>query len=441
MNTVADAVAQALELVATLDPKVVGIVFLSLQVSLAAVMLGCLVGLPLGAAVAVSDFRGRRTLIVILNALMGLPSVVVGLVVYLLLSRAGPLGSWGILFTPTAMVIAQSILITPTLAALSRQVVADGWQEYREQLHSLGETRAGAAGTLLWDLRFSLVTIVLAGFGRAASEVGAVMIVGGNIDGVTRVMTTTIALETSKGDLPLALALGFILLAIVLAVNAGAYVVNGNDAASLRMTAENRMARPLSLLPTASRQRRVRGGRTPDHQGCVDDDPRGPRTILLGPNGAGKSVLLRLIHGSSRLPREPFRWNAPELPGGPRRQAMVFQRPVLLRRTALGNVTYALKLAGIASGAREDRATTRCARSVLFGRRSRSARAVGRRATAAGTRAGVGAASRDPVSRRADGEPRPGRHARDREHHPRAARGRHEDRDGHAQPRTGETAR
>jgi tungstate transport system permease protein len=225
MNTVTDAAAQALALMATLDPKVVGIVLLSLEVSLAAVVLGCFLGLPLGAAIAVGEFRGRRTAIVILNALLGLPSVVVGLVVYLLLSRAGPLGSWGLLFTPPAMVIAQTILITPTLAALTRQVVADGWQEYREQLHSLGETRLGAAFTLLWDLRFSLVTIVLAGFGRAASEVGAVMIVGGNIDGVTRVMTTTIALETSKGDLPLALALGFILLAIVLAVNAGAYVV------------------------------------------------------------------------------------------------------------------------------------------------------------------------------------------------------------------------
>ena len=225
MNTLVEAAAQALGLVATLDPKVVGIVLLSLEVSLAAVILACTLGLPLGAAIAVNEFRGRRTLIVILNALMGLPSVVVGLVVYLLLSRAGPLGSWGILFTPMAMVIAQTILITPTLAALSRQVVEDGWQEYREQLLSLGETGWGAMGTLLWDLRFSLVTIVLAGFGRAASEVGAVMIVGGNIDGVTRVMTTTIALETSKGDLPLALALGFILLAIVLAVNAGAYVV------------------------------------------------------------------------------------------------------------------------------------------------------------------------------------------------------------------------
>ena len=225
VNTVTDASYQALALVLTGDPKLVGIVLLSLRVSLAAVVFGCLVGLPLGAAIAVNDFRGRRLAIVILNGLMGLPSVVVGLVVYLMLSRAGPLGAWGILFTPTAMVIAQTILITPTIAALSRQVVADAWVEYREQLRSLGETRLGAAMTLLWDLRFSLLTIVLLGFGRAASEVGAVMIVGGNIDGVTRVMTTTIALETSKGDLPLALALGIILLTIVLALNAGAYVV------------------------------------------------------------------------------------------------------------------------------------------------------------------------------------------------------------------------
>jgi tungstate transport system permease protein len=225
VNSVTEAFAQALGLVATADPKLVDIVLLSLKISLSAVVLGCLIGLPVGAAVAVNEFRGKRSLTVTLNALMGLPSVVVGLVVYLLLSRAGPLGALGILFTPPAMVIAQTILITPTIAALSRQMVADAWQEYREQLRSLGETRLGAGTTLLWDLRFSLVTIVLAGFGRAASEVGAVMIVGGNIDGVTRVMTTSIALETSKGDLPLALGLGIILLSIVLALNAGAYVV------------------------------------------------------------------------------------------------------------------------------------------------------------------------------------------------------------------------
>jgi tungstate transport system permease protein len=225
VNSITEAFAQALGLVATADPKLVDIVLLSLKISLSAVVLGCLIGLPVGAAVAVNEFRGKRLLTVTLNALMGLPSVVVGLVVYLLLSRAGPLGALGILFTPPAMVIAQTILITPTIAALSRQMVADAWQEYREQLRSLGETRLGAGRTLLWDLRFSLVTIVLAGFGRAASEVGAVMIVGGNIDGVTRVMTTSIALETSKGDLPLALGLGIILLSIVLALNAGAYVV------------------------------------------------------------------------------------------------------------------------------------------------------------------------------------------------------------------------
>jgi tungstate transport system permease protein len=225
VNDIGQAAAQALGLIAAGDAKLVDIVLLSLRISLTAVALGCLIGLPLGAAIAVSEFRGKRSLIVVLNGLMGLPSVVVGLLVYLLLSRAGPLGALGILFTPPAMVIAQTILITPTLAALSRQVVADAWQEYREQLRSLGETRLGAATTLLWDLRFSLSTIVLAGFGRAASEVGAVMIVGGNIDGVTRVMTTAIALETSKGDLPLALGLGFILLAIVLALNAGAYAV------------------------------------------------------------------------------------------------------------------------------------------------------------------------------------------------------------------------
>jgi tungstate transport system permease protein len=225
MNDLAAAAAQASRLVMHADPTLIGIVLLSLRVSLAAVAIACVVGLPLGAMIAVGRFPGRHSLIVVLNAMMGLPPVVVGLLVYLLLSRAGPLGAMGLLFTPTAMVIAQAILITPIIAALARQVVEDAWDEYREQLRSLGETKLGAAITLLWDLRFSLVTIVLAGFGRAAAEVGAVMIVGGNIDGVTRVMTTAIALETSKGDLPLALGLGVVLLAIVLTLNAAAYVV------------------------------------------------------------------------------------------------------------------------------------------------------------------------------------------------------------------------
>jgi len=225
MNTLSAAGLQALQLITSADPKLIEIVVLSLKVSLTAVAIACAIGLPLGATIAVGRFPGRHSVIVLLNATMGLPPVVVGLLVYLLLSRAGPLGAMGLLFTPAAMVIAQAILITPIVAALSRQVVEDAWGEYREQLRSLGETRLGAAMTLLWDLRYSLVTIVLSGFGRAAAEVGAVMIVGGNIDGVTRVMTTTIALETSKGDLPLALGLGVVLLAIVLALNATAYVI------------------------------------------------------------------------------------------------------------------------------------------------------------------------------------------------------------------------
>lgn len=218
------AFTTALALLADLDPKLVEIVLLSLGVSLSAVGIAALLGFPLGAAIAVGRFPGRQTLIVILNALMGLPPVVVGLVVYLLLSRAGPLGALGILFTPSAMVIAQTVLILPIIAALSRQAIEDAWREYEEQLRSLGAKRMSAALTLLWDTRFSLLTTILAGFGRAAAEVGAVIIVGGNIDGVTRVMTTTIALETSKGDLPLALGLGMILIAIIIAVNAAAYL-------------------------------------------------------------------------------------------------------------------------------------------------------------------------------------------------------------------------
>jgi len=215
----------AMRLIAGGDGALWEIVALSLEVSLISAILACLVGLPAGALVAIQPFPGRRAVVIALNTLLALPSVVVGLVVYLLLSRAGPFGSWGILFTPTAIVIAQTILVLPIVIALARQFVEDGWQEYRELFLSLGVSLARAVRTLLWDLRYSLLTVVLAAFGRAASEVGAVMIVGGNIDGVTRVMTTAIALETSKGDLPLALALGLILLLVVLALNAGAFVV------------------------------------------------------------------------------------------------------------------------------------------------------------------------------------------------------------------------
>jgi len=225
MNEISQAFGVAGAMIFGLDAKLIEIVLLSVRVSIVAVVIASIIGLPLGAAIAVGRFPGRQALIVVLNALMGLPPVVVGLVVYLLLSRAGPLGEFGILFTPSAMVVAQTILIVPIVAALSRQVIEDAWQEYREQLRSLGAGLMTSALTLLWDTRFSLVTIVLAGFGRAAAEVGAVMIVGGNIDGVTRVMTTAIALETSKGDLPLALGLGVILLTLVLVLNAMAYWV------------------------------------------------------------------------------------------------------------------------------------------------------------------------------------------------------------------------
>src|SRR5437899_11531540 len=219
------AFAEGLGRVLELDRELWHIVVLSLEVSLSAVLIATALGLPLGAALAVKRFAGRRAVIVTLNALMGLPPVVVGLLVYLLLSRAGPLGELGLLFTPGEMIIAQTILILPIIAALARQALEDAWREYEEQLLSLGAQGMQAALTLLWDARFSLITAVLAGLGRASAEVGAVLIVGGNIDGVTRVMTTAIALETSKGDLPLALGLGFVLIGIVLVVNAAAQLV------------------------------------------------------------------------------------------------------------------------------------------------------------------------------------------------------------------------
>jgi tungstate transport system permease protein len=225
LDVILGALGQAAVLIWALDAKLVAIVCLSLQVSLTAVAIAVLFALPIGAAIAVGKFRGRQTVIVLLNALMGLPPVVVGLLVYLLLSRAGPLGDLGLLFTPSAMVIAQTILILPIIAALARQAIEDAWREYQEQLRSLGARRWTAGLTLVWDIRFSLFTAVLAGLGRAAAEVGAVMIVGGNIDGVTRVMTTTIALETSKGDLPLALSLGVILVTLVLLLNAAAQLL------------------------------------------------------------------------------------------------------------------------------------------------------------------------------------------------------------------------
>lgn len=227
MTDIGDAFAAAFALVYHLDRDLGEIVRLSLQVSVGAVAVASLIGLPLGAAAALFRFPGRGALVVLLNALMGLPPVVVGLVVYLLLSRAGPFGVLGLLFTPTAMVIAQVLLVAPIVAALARQTIEDLWREYEEQLRSLGATPRRALTALLWDGRYSLLTAVLAGFGRAIAEVGAVMIVGGNIDHVTRVMTTAIALEVSKGDLALALGLGLVLVTLSIAVNALASLLRG----------------------------------------------------------------------------------------------------------------------------------------------------------------------------------------------------------------------
>jgi tungstate transport system permease protein len=209
----------AFSLLETLDANLLGIVFLSLQVSLTALLVGCLLGMPLGAFIAIQNFPGRQGLIVVLNSLMGVPTVIVGVVIYLLLSRSGPLGDLNWLFTPKGMILAQSVLTTPLIAALTRQIIEDGWRIHGETMSALRLPIAAKLKWLVWDCRFSLSIALLAGFARAISEVGAVMIVGGNIDRVTRTMTTAIALETSKGDLPLALALGLVLLGVVLLAN------------------------------------------------------------------------------------------------------------------------------------------------------------------------------------------------------------------------------
>ncbi|MFZ1901567.1 MAG: ABC transporter permease [Azonexus sp.] len=216
---------EALSLLGSFDHRLLDIVALSLRVSLTALVIGALLGLPLGAWLAVADFRGRGALIISLNALMGLPSVVVGVLVYLALSRSGPLGSYGLLFSPAAMIVAQSVLVVPLIAAVTRQIVEDAWRDYAPELTLIGISRPQAVVLLLADCRFSLSVATLAGLGRAMSEVGAVMIVGGNIDGYTRVMTTAIALETSKGDLALSIALGLVLMALILGLNVAVHFV------------------------------------------------------------------------------------------------------------------------------------------------------------------------------------------------------------------------
>ncbi len=232
MQDLTDAFSLAFRLILSGDHDLLEIVSLSLQVSLTAVLIACVLGLPLGAAIAVHRFRGRGVLTVLLNALMGLPPVVVGLVVYLILSSSGPLGVLGLLYTPSAMIVAQALLVTPIVAALTRQVLEDLHAEYDEQLRSMGVSGLDLIATLIWDGRYTLLTVALAGFGRAIAEVGAVIIVGGNINHVTRVMTTAIALETSKGNLGLALALGLILLGLAFTINGLVMALNSTAARS-----------------------------------------------------------------------------------------------------------------------------------------------------------------------------------------------------------------
>ncbi len=213
------AISDAFTLLETFDANLFGIVLVSLQVSITALLIGCLLGMPLGAFIAIQNFSGRQGVVVILNSLMGVPTVIVGVVIYILLSRTGPMGDLNWLFTSKGMILAQSVLTTPLIAALTRQIIEDGWRVHGETMSALRLPIAAKLKWLVWDCRFSLSIALLAGFARAISEVGAVMIVGGNIDGVTRTMTTAIALETSKGDLPLALALGLVLLGAVLIAN------------------------------------------------------------------------------------------------------------------------------------------------------------------------------------------------------------------------------
>lgn len=231
MTDILTGIAEAFRLVAGLNPDLLEIVWRSLQVTVSAVAVASLIALPLGAWLAVSRFRYRRGVIALLNALMGLPPVVVGLIVYILFSRSGPFGVFGLLFTPTAMIIAQIIIVTPLIASIAHQAIRDLWAEYHDLLIAMNTTRWQRVRTLIWDSRRALLTAALAGFGRAIGEVGAIMIVGGNIDHATRVLTTAIALETSKGDFSLALALGFVLIALAIAVNMAIHTLSGTERA------------------------------------------------------------------------------------------------------------------------------------------------------------------------------------------------------------------
>ncbi len=424
MNTLTDSFWLALQLIAGADATVWGIVALSLRVSLLACLVGAVLGLGLGAWLAVARFRGQGAAVWLLNTLLALPSVVVGLLVYLLLSRAGPLGDWGILFTPAAMVVAQSILVVPLMAALSRRLVLDALAEGGEQLQSLGAGRLTRAGLMLLHERLAVLAILLTAFGRAVSEVGAVMIVGGNIDGVTRVMTTAIALETSKGDLPLALALGLVLLGVVGVVNlfisavqaraarmaeqaeqsdraptadgalkndAGAAAPRPEAAPQTRPVATQPATQPTTQTTPPGRpptplqpppqplmhlqQVGLRFGATTALQDVQLSLHRGERVALVGANGSGKTSLLRVLHGllpcTGRLLRLPLQ---PEQ--RPPVAAMLFQRPFLLNLSVRQNVLLALMLRRVPRAEREARCLQALQRVGLAQRAHSAARSL-----------------------------------------------------------------
>lgn len=405
MSTLTTSAATALDLIVALDPGLCAIVSRSLAVSATATAIACGVGLLGGAWLGVTRFAGRAVVLALLNTLLALPSVVVGLLVYLLLSRSGPLGDWGWLFSFQAMVLAQTLLVAPVVMALVRQTVEDAETAHGEQLRSLGAGPWLRSLLLAWDERYALLTVLIAAFGRAVSEVGAVMIVGGNIDGYTRVMTTAIALETSKGDLPLALALGLILLAVVLALN--------TVVALLRRWQEYRDGRVLAASGTLCSM--VCAVTTPPaaapaapaafvavslaadlhapaaasgpalfelHQASVQLGPvqalrgltlhvrRGERVALIGSNGCGKSTLLRLLNGLV----QPCEGRIVRAAGV--RQALLFQRPYMLRTHARYNVALALWLGGQPWRAAVQRASLALQRVGLAALAGRPARAL-----------------------------------------------------------------
>ena len=398
MNTIADSFRLALQLVGSFDAALWGIVSLSMQVSATACLIGALVGLLLGAWLAVARFPGHGALVWVINTLLALPSVVVGLLVYLLLSRAGPLGEMGILFTPSAMVVAQSVLVVPLVAALSRRLVADALTDGADQLRSLGAGPLKAAMLMLVHARLAVLTILLTAFGRAISEVGAVMIVGGNIDGVTRVMTTAIALETSKGDLPLALALGLVLLAVVGVVNLGLAAVQmpradvgasvpspqPSASATASATAEKagvsgpppRKQGPLGAPLLTLRGAAVRFGSVQALYPLKFELRRGERIALVGANGSGKTTLLRLLHGL--VESEPGHRTMHAVAGTnrPARAAMLFQRPFLLALSVSNNLALALWLSGVPRSVHRALIGSALARVGLAATRHRPARSL-----------------------------------------------------------------